>query len=186
MATFQSQINILAAGQHQLHKKIEDITDFSLFVNYDSLNMEIKDNKDNNHILIQDLGSLAYNGILKVIDSKSICLMDNDGTYNCLTSSTDTDFGKLSTTQACKLTLTAEANSLFIEDKYSTSNSASFTYAPNLSTVEGLNVGSKIYKFIDKAYKNIRKEYINNAVQEGYGAEDNEDQVTAPPPGTGA
>ena len=176
MATFQSQINILAAGQHNLHKKIEEITDFSLFVKYDSLNMEISDNKDSNRILIQDLGSLAYDGILKVVDSTTICLMDNNGIYNCLTSNSNVDFSGLSTTQACSLTLSTAKNSLNIQDNYSTYNYAQIIYEPELSITDGLDVTNKIYKFINTAYKDIRdKDNYNTAKEEGHGADDNED-----------
>lgn len=173
MATFQSQINILAAGQHQLHKRIEDITDFSLFVKYDSLNMIISDNKDSNEILIQDLGSLAYDGILKVVDDSCVCLMANDGTYNCLTG-TITNLNSLSITQAC--TLSINKNSLTITEYKGTKN-ATLEYKTPLKDNEIPNVSTNAYKFIGTAYQDIRTEYTNNAVEEGYGADTNEDPV---------
>ena len=71
MATFQSQINILAAGQHQLHKKIEKIEDFSLFVKYDSLETIIMDNEGKDSITISDLGYQAFNCILTVEETVS-------------------------------------------------------------------------------------------------------------------
>lgn len=83
MATFQSQINILAAGQHRLHSKIEDLTDFSLQVKYDSLATIIKDNDPNDSnkfITIDGLGYQSFDCIL-TINEKEIHLMDHKG--NC-------------------------------------------------------------------------------------------------------
>ena len=83
MATFQSQINILAAGQHKLHKRIEDLTDFKLHVIYDSLDTYIMDNEDSNSIKISGLGYNAFDCILSLdlenSSSTAIHFMDYKG-----------------------------------------------------------------------------------------------------------
>ena len=67
MATFQSQINILAAGQHQLHKKIEEFTNSNLGAKYDSTSTTIYDNNTKNGaIVIEGLGYQSFDCILTV------------------------------------------------------------------------------------------------------------------------
>ena len=87
MATFQSQINILAAGQHRLHSKIEELTEFKLQVKYDSLATFIWDKETQDSIEIKDLGYNAYDCMLTVeqtettsgSESFKIHFMDNKG-----------------------------------------------------------------------------------------------------------
>lgn len=86
MATFQSQINILAAGQHQLHKRIHDITNLHLVAKYDSLDTFIFDNEDADSIKIEGLGYQPFDCILTV-NSKDLHLMDYTGYCENLSSS---------------------------------------------------------------------------------------------------
>ena len=64
MATFQSQINILAAANHNIHKKISDLESGQLKVEYKDTKTTIKDNKDANFITINNLGYNAYDAML--------------------------------------------------------------------------------------------------------------------------
>lgn len=166
MATFQSQINILAAGQHKLHEKVKTLEDFSLFVKHDSLNTLIKDDNDSNYIMIQDLGNQAYDCILKVIDNNNICLMDYDGNYNCLTGSGDITYteGFDSKTQCCSLSVTD--NSLFIYNKYGESDSALMIFAENPTI--GITLGDKLFKYICRTkYESTKTKDVNDDTTEG-------------------
>ena len=117
MATFQSQINILAAGQHKLHERIQDLTDFSLYVNYDELNTLIKDNDNNDngkYIMIQDLGNKNYEGILKVINDSALCLMDYNGNYNCLINNSTNELTFPEAIQARSLSINTNNKKLLV------------------------------------------------------------------------
>lgn len=78
MATFQSQINILAAGQHKLHQKIDEITDLHLIAKYDSLETIIMDDVDDEKIVIEGLGYRAFDCMLTV-NNNELHFMDYKG-----------------------------------------------------------------------------------------------------------
>lgn len=82
MATFQSQINILAAGQHKLHKKIDDLNDLKLYATYGESNTIISDSVGDDRITIDGLGFKAYDCILTLDGNDTLTeihLMGYDG-----------------------------------------------------------------------------------------------------------
>ena len=83
MATFQSQINILAAANHNIHKKISDLEQRQLKVEYSVNKTIIKDNKDDNFITINNLGYNAYDAIV-LTNAEEAYLFGYDGEYHKL------------------------------------------------------------------------------------------------------
>lgn len=83
MATFQSQINILAAANHNIHKKISDLEQRQLKVEYSVNKTIIKDNKDDTFITINNLGYNAYDAIV-VMNNNEAYLFGYDGEYRKL------------------------------------------------------------------------------------------------------
>lgn len=160
MATFQSQINILAAGQHKLHERIQDLTNFSLYVDHDELNTLIKDNDNNDdgkYIMIQDLGNKNYEGILKVINDSALCLMDYNGNYNCLINNSTNELTFPEAIQACSLSIDTDNKKLLVYKYGETTTPTEFTYiADKSSTKDTVDIKDKIFKFIDTTYKSLR------------------------------
>lgn len=64
MATFQSQINILAAANCGIHSRINQLEKSRLEVKYDETFTTIKDNTNDGHITVNNLGYNAYDAML--------------------------------------------------------------------------------------------------------------------------
>lgn len=116
MATFQSQINILAAGQHKLHKKIEDLTDFKLCATYGESATIISDSVGTDNITIDGLGFKAYDCILTldgIGTSTEIHFMGYDGLCEDFnTSATIGIVSSVKTTNGTSVNATLDGNKL--------------------------------------------------------------------------
>lgn len=138
MTTFQSQINILAAGQHQLHKRIDEITDLHLVAKYDSLDTFIFDNVDGDSIKIEGLGYQSFDCILTV-DGADLHFMDYKGlceNFNSITVTLPSPVSKITTTKHAEDSVSVSGTTLTLYSNTFDSTSKNYTYPKiiNLAT----------------------------------------------------